>query len=524
MADSHDLLSRLKAAVGSNKPDELTFSPLIQPDKLNNAGAYAEFGAEMPLAIVDNTVWGSCKKGVLITDRAVYLSEPVLRIEIAEITTPPSPADGDNPGGVLSVGGDPVALPDLLEKKALDALHFMLEAIARSNRGEAAPVDNEPPVAGPVGHIALEHLQSEHIQLAPRIPREKLQNAAGRFGDWIDYAAGEEALAFVDETVMGSGKEATLLTDRRLLASMDDKHFVVPYAALQGVSLGSGFVTKKMSVNAGPYSCEIPLTNDAAPQVAAFLNALLALPPDHRQVAWTSPTSPEDPSGATRLLAQLSQLEPRAALLLRFIEEMTRRGQMPPDIGADFASRAALLHRTVTQGRGLSQTWRLSPLSSADFAYVLQTVFGQPLGHWPEPDRQTFDFATGGTGGVGAAAVSTAVGLSVMAVVGVGWYSVPKQNVRVVRLVLTDLPGSCGFIALGDAGPHFVPVVELAPELLDWIINALAGAEAQLLLFRTVFGWSASPAELYAQPPHLLQQQITGAIGPVDLSLFGAQQ
>ena len=56
--------------------------------------------------------------------------------------------------------------------------------------------------------------------------------------------------------------------------------------------------------------------------------------------------------------------------------------------------------------------------------------------------------------------------------------------------------------------------------MLDWFLDALSKAEAELLLLRTAFEWSQGPAELYALPPTALKERMEAVLGSVDLSAF----
>ncbi len=408
----------------------------------------------------------------------------------------------------------------------------VLLTIVAFNRGTSGVVIL--PIPGPIGSLALQALQHEDVYLAPDLPRKKMRNAAASFPDWLDHAGGEQPVAFLDESTFGKGDEGLLLTDRRLLAYAKEaaKLVSIPYGAIVGASNVNALLGRKLKIDAGHYSAEIPLIvrSRAVDPLVLFLRGLRQLPPNQRWAPPVNHATAQDPSGAFGLLQTLGAPDARIPILLRFVGEVTRQGAMDPAMGADLVTRIHLLHRTLAYGRGMAQGFRSSPLHSADFHYMLSTVFGDPTSSVPSqqpPDpyrgtpgavHHTLDFALGRRPNV--AGVATAVvGLALLAVVGVGFLATPRTPIKGVRVVTTDLANSTGFAPLGVQGARVGPLAELAPDVLDQLLTALDNVEALITFYRAVFGWRLPPQQLLqwgAEVPARVAQ----ALGPTDLSAF----
>lgn len=514
-----DFFERLRAAIGPKAQDGVHLAP-IEPKKLANAQKWASFGGETPLLLLDNSVMSSGKAGVLVTSHALYADEPRLRLELGWLRHPPAYPDG--PGGDVRVStpqGD-ATLRAMLDDEAQGALSRVLSAIVAINNGQGPA--STMPVEGPIGELAMRHLVHRDVLLAPAIPPKKLQHAAADFADWIDHASGERPIAFLDETALGKGDEGLLLTDRRLLAHVGERDWQVPYGAIGAVSGAKGFLEKKLVIDAGPCSAQIPLVTcgDAVEPVATFLRGVAQLPHDRR---WAPPpgfASEADPTGASALASSFAAPDPRVLLMLRYVHAAVAAQWMPVAMGQDLVARIEIVQRTLAFGRGAQQGLRISPLHGPDFAFVLSGVFGDPVGVWPDSGATTMDFALGRKSNVGAAA-STAIGLALFATVGVGWVSTPKRSIQGVRVVLRDLGRGTGFGAYGAHGGAMAPLAQLEPEALDWILDALDDLEAWTLFERAVFGWELPPQSLLAIDTPTFEHRVRSLLGPVDLSCFG---
>ena len=527
-----DFYERLRRAIGTNPPKTVELTPNLDPKRRANASKWAPFGQEQPLLLIDNTLLGSAKAGILLTSHALYFDDPKTRIDLTEIINPPVFPEGLTNRGSLPTRTAEFQLPALLVEEEAELFKRVLLAIVSVNRG--ASEVSIPPVQGPIGALALQLLQHKDVHLAPDLPRRKIRNAAAAFADWLDHAGGEQPIAYLDETTLGKGDEGILLTDRRLLAhtSENAKHVMIPYGAITGVSSAKGLLNRKLRIDAAQYSAEIPLItcSDAVEPLVLFLRGLLQIPPNQRWVPQAGFATEQDPSGAFGLLQSLGAPDARIPILLRYVGEMTRREAMHPAMGADLVQRIHLLHRTIAYGRGMAQGFRLSPLHGADFHFMLGTVFGDPIGtvssqQPPDPYRgtpgamhHTLDFALDRRPNV-AGLATAAVGVALLAVVGVGWLSSPKTRIQGVRVITTDLPTSTGFAPLGVLKGRVGPLADLAPEVLEKLLDALGDIEALFTFYRAVFGWELWPQQLF-QSGAELPARVAQVLGPTDLSAF----
>jgi len=520
-----DLLSHLQAAVGPRVPDGLHFAPKIDAKKLANAAKWAPFGQETPLLLIDDSVFGGGKAGALITTHALYCDEPRVRIELGALQYAPSyPEGAEGAPRVWTPQGEAT-----LKRMTLDdvqaAWSRVLSTIVNVNTGRATGPATSAPVEGPIGELALQHLVHPDVLLAPAIPQKKLHNAAAAYADWLDYVNGERLVAFLDETALGAGDEGIALTDRRLIARVGDKHLVVPYGALVAVEATKGFMENKLGVSAGPYSGQIPLITlkDATEPLVSFLRAVMRLPPEQRWAPAPVLASAHDPTGASTLAARLVAPDSRIPIMLRYVHDAVARGVMGVEMGADLVDRIHVVHQTLAFGRGAQQGWRISPLHGEDLSFLLHGVFGEPIGVSGDATTRVLDFAVGRRGPSIGAAASTAVGLTLLAVVGVGWVSGPKKSIQGVRITLRDLGRGTGFGAQGVLNGALFPLQQVEPGVLGWVLDALDDLEALTIFERAVFGWQAPTQALFGIDPQALAQHVQAVLGPVDLSAFSSR-
>lgn len=517
-----DLLAHLQAAVGPRAVDGVHFAPRIEPKKLANAAKWAPFGQETPLLLIDDSVFGGGKAGALITSHALYCDEPRVRLELGWLQYAPSwPEGADGAPRVWTPHGEAT-----LKRMTLDEVQAawgrVLSTIVQVNTGQVVGVASSAPVEGPIGELVMKHLVRDDVAIAPAIPRKKLHNASVAFADWIDYVNGERLVAFLDETALGAGDEGIALTDRRVIGRVNERHLVAPYGALTAVDATKGFLENKLAVSAGPFSGQLPLNTlkDATEPLVLFLRDVMRLPPEQRW-APTPPLAHEgDPTGAATLAARLVVPDARVPILLRYVHDAVARGIMAVPTGQDLVDRIHILHQTIAFGRGCAQGWRISPLHGADLEYLLQGVFGEPIGVSGDATTRVLDFAAERRGPSIGAAASTAVGLTLLAVVGVGWVSAPKQRLQGVRITLRDLGRGTGFGAQGVLNGALHPLQQLDPATLGFVHAALDDLEALTLFERAVFGWQAPTAALFAIDPQVLAQHAQAVLGPVDLGAF----
>lgn len=519
-----DLLEHLRAALGPKPTDGVHVAPALDPKKLANAAKWAPFGAETPLVLIDDSIFGGGKAGALITSHALYCDEPRVRLELGWLRYPPSWPEGPEGAPRVHTPHGEVKLRQMTLAEVQAAWSRLLTRIVNLNTGMVTGPATSAPIEGPLGELALAHLVHGDILLAPAIPQKKLHAAAASFADWLDYVHGERLLAYLDETTLGGGDEGIAVTDRRLIARIGDKHLNVPYGALVGADLSRGLLENKLGLAAGAYSGQVPLITlkDAGEPLVRFLRAVMALPPDQRWAPAPTWANANDPSGAATLAANLVAPDPRVPLMLQYVHAAHARGAMGVEMAQDLVERVYIVHQTMAYGRGSQQGWRISPLHGEDLAFLLQGVFGEPLAVTGDAATRLLDFAIGRRANVGAAATA-AVGLAMLAVVGVGWVSAPKKAIQGVRMTLRDLGRGTGFSAQGVLSGALYPLHQVDAGTLGWVLDALDDLEALTIFERAVFGWQAPAHDLFSVAPTVLAEHVQAMLGPVDMQPFLAR-
>lgn len=503
-------------------PDSVFVAPNIPNKKLNGARSYAQLGAETPLLVFDNTVFGSAKDGVVITNLALYANTHRGRVDLAWIRSVPQ---FDSVRGTLLTPHGPVELPTMIGTDAQDAFVRALELIVGWNTGAlVAPVD-APPVEGLLGHLVMQHLAASKLDVGARAPKRKLLNAAAACAEWLDPLGGERLVAYGDETVMGKGDEFVALTDRRLLARLPGEVIDVPYARVLGARADKGTLGYKLVIDTvdGPRKLVLAQMDGSTPAIAGFLNGVAALPYEQR---WSPPpalATPGDPSGAAALAQRLPVPDPRLPVLLRLVQAGLAGGAMSVEAARDHVERVRLFAANAAAGRGSAQGMRVSPLHGEDLAVVLGEALGQPAGVAGDHTTRMYDYRLVSRGSAAGAAASTAVGLAALAIVGVGWVSRPGSRTTLVRVAMRHLGSATGFAAYALSGAPR-PLAEVDAELFGGMLATLADAEPVVILGRVLWGWHAHATSLLATPPGAFMQRVSAAIGPVDLSPFFAAQ
>jgi hypothetical protein len=510
----------LRASVGAvDTLAGLAIAPRIPLKKLQGALTYAPHAqAEQPLALIDDTVLGSGKSGMLLTDRAAYFSDSRARVPVEAIVQAPSFPQGMTQQGALYTSLGTLALPKLLDESTL-AMNRVLRAVAFFNRGADRLSYALQPVLGPVGELAAQVLEHEHIPLVPMVPAKAVHAASNTLGAWLDADGGEELLAFFDETGSGAGDRFLALTDRRVLSRVGDP-FEVPYGAILDASFKSGMLTHTISIQTaqGTRKHETIANTEAARKVTDFLQHLRAIPPEQRR-AWPGPAPTEDdPAGALAALRSLPQPDVRVAALLELVYASVTRGAMPVDAGRDMTLRVLRLQRTLRGGHGTTQGYSRTALNAGDFESVLSTVFGPPAA------QRMIDASTGmleydmrRAGSAAGTIASNVIGLTLLAVVGVGWMSSGSGGTQTVFVRLTDAPGGAAFM-LTDVSqkPLGLDNAKLSGGLLD----AVTQLSAVMLLRRTLLGWNVPSRTLVQEPPGSLDARARALVPAIDTAPF----
>jgi hypothetical protein len=213
--------------------------------------------------------------------------------------------------------------------------------------------------------------------------------------------------------------------------------------------------------------------------------------------------------------------DPRIHLILRLVYDAHKRGQIPADAGVDFVSRVELTDRGLRMGRGMRQGTWLSVLPRSALSTALSALLGEPSGRWAGGAGDTYDFPVGSGSATGKAVASSAVGLALLATVGVGWVSVPRgPGLRTARAMVNDFPCGSGFTLLGSTGGPFQPLSVTSASFLGSIHEALLRMETRFLLLECAFGRDRPPEQLFAIPRAQVEARVASLVGPTDLSTF----
>ncbi len=281
----------------------------------------------------------------------------------------------------------------------------------------------------PMVHLAMTHLRDKEIALAPQLPLDEMHVAVARYGVGMDYPAGEEPLAFLKHDFPSRGERqgafvSYVVTDRRLFgrveASNEPRAFPnVPFAHVTNVRLDAGLLSSSLFVDLGGTTQKVPVYGK---KLYPFFMGLGYVPPHARSFPPLAPPvpTPEDPTGAWGELQRVRSGDPRAFVPLRVLFDAHKRGVVSLEEAAVLVDRMRLLARGLQWGRGMNQQHWLSTLSRPHLAMVSRILLGEPYAHYPTQGAETVDFALGASGARASAAASTAVGLAMLAVVGVG--------------------------------------------------------------------------------------------------------
>ncbi|MFO0550152.1 MAG: hypothetical protein U0271_17290 [Polyangiaceae bacterium] len=502
------------AAVLGTPPDAVYLAPNIDPKKLANAlASYARLATEAPVMLFDNTVWGSAKSGALLTTHALYVDTHGSPIPLGELTSLPHFDESQGDGWTRLRDGSTAMLPRMLTGEAHACFRRTLEAIVAENHGASLPGVGAP-LSGPIGQFAIQFLRVRRVWLAPQLPDEKLRAAWATFHDWPDWAAGERIVAYVDETAFGKGDEGLVLTDRRLVGLLGERPYDLSYGHIDGVAERKAVLAHELFVHAagGARSIKLAFTtaSEAVPPLAAFLHALTSLPRDQRFA---------HPRGAQAILAELPHPDPRVVILLQLAAAGVSSRWFTPAEGELIARSIEVLALNTQYGRGSRFGGILSPLGVDDAAHLLAQGLGPPMVQG-QPGELVLDFFIDARSNVGRAALSTAVGLTALAIVGIGWVSTPTRVVRAIRALLRPTEaGSCIFL-YGMRGALWESLLDADEALFDSIESRLGELEALTLLHRMLLGAREPPQALFTISPDEVSGRVGAILGPTDLSVF----
>lgn len=345
--------------------------------------------------------------------------------------------------------------------------------------------------------LVQQHLHRTSTTIHPKIDASIIRFSIACAGVGLDHLAGEQAMAFCDESVRGRFGEYFLFTDRRLLGCFGETRYDVRYSQIRELKVESGIMTRGIFVTHHD-GTKTALTFGGLLQPAgAFFTDLTRLPADGREPPPRAPCVPgdADPSGARRALEQLGVVDDRTALMLRYVDAALAAGAMPVEIARDFVTRIVLHHRNVHFGRGMAQGRWISAVSMNDLSNLIVQLFGNPLSVSEQPVRTIELPSNLKSNAVAKAAVSSAIGLASMAVLGVGWVSTARAPIARFKMMVAD---TGPFASFRLQGPRGTGLERESPELLHRIDAKLLELEDDVLMRRLARGWSEKTPELLA--------------------------
>ena len=288
----------------------VSIAPSIPAKKAINAkNKYARtMPGETPLVLLDNTVFGSGKEGLLLTDTMVYVKEMGCDPQSFAYGSLRTAAFTPN---VLSLSlefngkkvhgnlNKTLKNPDLFAEMIL-AIGDYFRA-KESPAGEAAPTP-APAVQAPGADAPApsgEDMQDERqkylaqypelasalesyrtmfplrtVHLSPKFPAKILQGARKNFAP---LELNEQPIVLVDSTSNRSGTQGLLLSDRRLYAREGTNKEVVSINDISAVSFKHGALGGRLEMNGRelPFGC--PLDKQGGIGLAEMLNELIPL-------------------------------------------------------------------------------------------------------------------------------------------------------------------------------------------------------------------------------------------------------
>lgn len=320
-----------------------------------------------------------------------------------------------------------------------------------------------------------------------------------------------------------------LVTDRRVVGriavvniglSLDHHPVDIAWSAVTGAAHEGGLLTNAVTVFSGPLQRKIPMFGDS---LTRLFHSLAVAPPAQRTLGTAELTTHDhDAVGARGVAQRLVSGDPRLYLLAQLIDAQYARGVLRPTEAGDLLRRVQLFDATRVGGRAQHQGAWLSVLPRSILGEALRGALGAAQGPWHDGYAEHYEFNLGAGGrNVAGAAASTALGLASLAVLGVGWVSVPGgASLARLRLSLVDYPCGAGFVLAGSTGSTWGPMPLSAAPMLRGVLSGLCDLEARYLLLRAAHPATVPDAALFDTPAETVVADVTAAIGPCDLSVF----
>ena len=383
----------------------------------------------------------------------------------------------------------------------------------------------------PVHQLMLRTLQRQGGVLKvgtvvhPNIDINDVRYGLSRLGLGLDHTLGEQVLVFCDMSSDPKGDPLTsflMVSDRRLFGTVgwgSDAVCNVRFSEIDFVQRKKGVLLGELKLVAGREVHDLSF-GEIEDMLHAFVGPLTQEPKENREPRQKPLCEPndEDPTGATTALSWMPLPDPRTTVILTYLREAHRKGVMPVEIARDFVARTTLAYRNLCLGRGMTQGRHMSPVSANDLSQLMVHMYGNPLQHTEQPVR-TLVLATKLRSNVGAAALSSAVGLASLAVLGIGWTRRAAPSAASFQFMVADTGSFASYRLLQTNSTQGLE--KKVPGFVDDIHYNLMSLEDALLLRRCVHGWTGGAIELMSADPGDLVQRLTDVIGPFDPNMLG---
>ncbi|MGF1503933.1 MAG: hypothetical protein ACFB51_02180 [Anaerolineae bacterium] len=339
--------------------------------------------------------------------------------------------------------------------------------------------------------LAAQHIQPKFLQ--ENLKPDVLHRGVLAFEAGVQHFAGEQIVAFVDDSEKEAFDLGAILTDRRLLHRQPKGTHQLAYSAMAGpIKVNNSMVTNRFVEVNGQ---RMVMWN--AKPVGAVLEALLNLPPDQRTgpvIPVVTPTD-ADPTGIRAAMDRGEGADPRVRVILALLDRRVQAGALDAAASRPLVGSAALLARTLRFGRGMHEGYWTTTFSLTDLEGTVGALFGDPFAERDaESGARVLGFDLGGGGRRAAkAAASSAAGLAATAHLGFGWVSLPGKSIRQIRLTLAETHPVAGYRLDAMSGSDWVPAASIpndgiGPKFAHAVSQSLLKIELLMLLGRALYG------------------------------------
>lgn len=309
---------------------------------------------------------------------------------------------------------------------------------------------------------------------------------------------------------------AFVVSDRRLYGRLNftdcpDRVVDVWHSQVMNSTLKSGLMGDKTFLQTMQGQVEVPILGKS---IHAFYMQTLRIPPQHR-------TMGPDAFDGGRAVAAQSLGDPRTSILCQLIDAGVQDGRIKPEQARALFERTLIFDRHTALSRGMHQTQWLSVLPRQVLREVLFSLFGPRFNGGVTQTSEMHDFTlNAGRSSSSNAALSTAIGVASLAVLGVGWISRSGEAPpRLLRFHIGDAPCGCMF-TLGASNGGAVGRMSLSGSALFRALHdQLVRLEGRQLLADVVSKEVPFDQRLTLPPPIVLDLART-FVPNVDLRAF----